>query len=65
LPNENVLFDKRIGLDVKTGLEVDLLDAGIVDSYASIESAIKNASSIACSYLRAYILINKNIKEGN
>lgn len=65
LPNENVLFDKRIGLDAKTGLEVDLLDAGIVDSYASIESAIKNASSIACSYLRAYILINKNIKEGN
>lgn len=57
--------EKTRGLDARTGLEVDLYDAGIIDSYTSIETAIKNAESIACSYLRAYILINQNVKEGN
>ena len=63
MPNKEVLLNERRGLDAKTGLEVDLYDAGIIDSYTSIETAIKNASSIACSYLRAYILINQNVKE--
>jgi chaperonin GroEL (HSP60 family) len=63
--NKKYVSNDGTGLDARTGLEVDLLDAGIVDSYASIETAIKNASSIACSYLRAYVLINQNIKEGN
>lgn len=63
--NEKLALDKTRGLDARTGLEVDLYEAGIIDSYTSIETAIKNASSIACSYLRAYILINQNVKEGN
>lgn len=53
------------GLDARTGLEVNLYEAGIIDSYTSIETAVKNAESIACSYLRAYILINQNVKEGD
>ena len=65
LPNEDILFDSKRGLDARTGLEVDLLDAGIIDSYTSIETALKNATSIATSYLRAYTLINMNVKEGN
>ena len=32
---------------------------GIVDSYMSVDSALRNASSIAAQYLRAYILIRK------
>ena len=58
-----ILGDEWIGIDARTGLEVNLLNAGIVDSYTSIETAIKNASSIATSYLRAYILINQNANE--
>ena len=62
----NKLIDKEwVGLDANTGLEVDLLKEGIIDSYTSISTAIKNAASIACSYLRAYILINQNAKEGD
>jgi len=53
------------GIDARTGLDVDLYESGIIDSYTSIETAVKNAESIACSYLRAYILINMNVKEGN
>lgn len=62
---EDLALNPERGLDARTGLEVKLYDAGIIDSYTSIETAIKNASSIACSYLRAYILINQNVKEGN
>lgn len=50
------------GIDARTGKEVDLFETGIIDSYSSIASALKNAGSIACSYLRAYILINQNAK---
>jgi chaperonin GroEL len=50
------------GIDAKTGKKVDLYKTGIIDSYASIASALRNASSIACGYLRAYILINENVK---
>jgi chaperonin GroEL len=50
------------GIDARTGEEVDLFETGIIDSYSSIASALKNAGSIACSYLRAYILINQNAK---
>lgn len=32
---------------------------GIVDSYLSVDSALRNASSIASQYLRTYILIRK------
>ena len=63
--NDDLAFNEKRGLDARTGLDVDLYDAGIIDSYTSIETAIKNASSIACSYLRAYILINQNVKEGD
>jgi chaperonin GroEL (HSP60 family) len=59
---EQLARNQLHGLDANTGLEVDLYEAGIVDSYTSIETAIKNAESIACSYLRSYILINQTAK---
>lgn len=62
---ERLINNLEIGFDARTGLEVNLYDEGIIDSYTSIETAIKNAASIACSYLRAYILINQNVKEGD
>lgn len=63
--DENKTVKEGHGLDARTGLDVDLYETGIIDSYTSIETAIKNAASIACSYLRAYILINQNVKEGD
>lgn len=60
--NKKVMLSPDHGLDVVRGLDVNLLDAGIVDSFTSIEQAIINASSIACSYLKAYILINSKVK---
>ena len=59
LPKANVLESKHYGRDARTGLDINLLKAGIIDSYTSITSALINACSIATSYLRAYILINK------
>ena len=47
------------GYDVKTGQVVNLIQAGIIDSFDSIDTALKNAGSIASNYLRAYILITK------
>lgn len=47
------------GYDVRTGQVVNLLRAGIIDSFDSIDTALKNASSIASNYLRTYILITK------
>lgn len=47
------------GIDVTSGEYVDLRVKGILDSSASIEEAVKNASSIACNYLRTYILIKE------
>lgn len=55
-----VLEDRELGLDVNTGKVVNLLEAGIVDSYESIATALRNAASIASSYLRAYILIKND-----
>ena len=57
-PDVGALNDPSRGLDARSGLEVDLYDVGILDSYTSIETALKNAASIACSYLRSYVLIN-------
>ena len=62
VPTE-VLESEDKGLDVKTGEVVKLLDAGIVDSVTSVTEAIKNATSIATEYLRAYILINGAVKD--
>lgn len=47
------------GYNVRTGTLVDLTQEGIIDSFDSIDTAIKNAGSIASNYLRAYILIAK------
>jgi chaperonin GroEL (HSP60 family) len=47
------------GYDVKSSTVVDLEQAGIIDSFDSIDTALKNAGSIASNYLRAYILITK------
>lgn len=49
-----------MGIDVKTGEVVTLPDAGILDSFKSIDSALLNAVSIAANYLRGYILIRKD-----
>lgn len=59
LPSRDMLNkDKWAGLDVKRNSIVNLKNCGIIDSRTSIEQAIRNASSIACQYLKAYILIN-------
>jgi len=65
MPDDNYLKNENAGIDARAGIHVDLYRAGIIDSYTSIETAVKNAASIACSYLRAYILINQNVKEGD
>ena len=49
-----------LGLNVRNGRVVDLLEDGIIDSYDSIDASLDNAVSIAANYLRAYILINKD-----
>lgn len=66
LSNAGLKVSKEAGLENKTSIDVvskkkvNLLKAGIVDSYASIETSLTNASSIAANYLRAYILIKKD-----
>jgi chaperonin GroEL len=57
---KEVTQQNGLGLNVVTNKVVDLEEAGIVDSYASIETSLVNASSIAANYLRAYILIKKD-----
>lgn len=48
-----------LGLDVTTGEIVNLIDAGIIDGFDSIDASLKNAASIAASYIRAYTIIRK------
>ena len=55
--------DKNLGIDVTTGKLVDLKKQGILDSYLSIDEALKNASSIACAYLRTNTLIQKEVTQ--
>ena len=59
LPKKKVLNDLTHGLDVRTGEIVNYEEAGIMDSFDSVDRAIQNALSIATQYLRAYILIKK------
>ena len=51
--------DKNIGVDVTTNKTVNLIASGILDSYASIDEALKNAGSISCSYIRTNCIIRK------
>ena len=51
--------DRVHGIDVTRGVLVNLKNAGILDSYLSIDEALKNAGSIACAYLRTNTLIMK------
>lgn len=53
------MLKNNVAINVVDKKEVDLIESGIVDSYASIETSLTNASSIAANYLRAYILIKK------
>lgn len=50
----------KLGINVKTGEVVDLIDEGIIDSFDSIDKALENAVSIAANYLRGYIIIKKD-----
>jgi chaperonin GroEL len=60
MPKQKVLMQKvSLGLDVKTGMLLDLKVHGIMDSFDSVDKAIQNAMSIATQYLRTYILIKK------
>lgn len=51
--------ERTVGMDVTKNKLVDLRAAGILDSYLSIDEALKNASSIACAYLRTNTLMQK------
>ena len=59
-PTKEILKQNSLAINVVSKQEVDLLKAGIVDSYASIETSLTNGVSIAANYLRAYILIKKD-----
>ena len=63
MPPESKLKIRNAGVNVMTGRLVDLLSAGILDSFTSIDEALKNSSSIACSYLRCNCLIKKGITQ--
>lgn len=56
---QRILKIKGAGIDVRSGIMVDLLKSGIIDSYLSIDEALKNSSSIASSYIRTNTLIKK------
>jgi chaperonin GroEL len=58
-PGRNVLETEDCGLDVNTNKVVNLYNEGIIDSFTSVDTAVRNAQSIACSYLKAYIIINQ------
>lgn len=49
----------RAVVDVKSGAIVDAINAGIIDSCSSISTAVKNAASIAASYIKAYVIITR------
>lgn len=63
IPRSSELAIKNAGVDVRTNEIVNLYAHGILDSYTSIDEALKNASSIACSYLRTNCLIKKGITQ--
>ncbi len=63
IPRASELVAKNLGVDVRTNKIVNLNASGILDSYTSIDEALKNASSIACSYLRTNCLIKKGITQ--
>jgi chaperonin GroEL len=63
IPRAKKLRSKNVGVDVRTNQLVNLQAHGILDSYTSIDEALKNASSIACSYLRTNCLIKKGITQ--
>ena len=60
-PNKKLLLHKSGGIDVTTGKYVDLKESGIIDGAAAVTQSLQNASSIACNYLRTYILIKEKI----
>lgn len=60
--NEESTPKANEGYDVTTGKVVDLLEAGLLDSYASIHHALLNANSIVSNYLRVY-LISKRLED--
>ena len=51
--------ENNIGMDVTQNKLVNLKEQGILDSYLSIDEALKNASSIACAYLRTNTIMQK------
>ena len=59
IPRDIKSAPRNMGVDVRTYSLVSLTQHGILDSYTSIDEALKNASSIACSYLRTNCLIKK------
>lgn len=63
IPGDSKLNVKSTGINVVEGRLVDLLHWGILDSFTSIDEALKNAGSIACSYLRTNCLIRKGITQ--
>lgn len=62
VPIKEKLLKKYPGrsYNVTTGELVDLITSGILDSSASIEDALLNAKSIACNYLKIYIIIRED-----
>ncbi|MBP5446096.1 MAG: hypothetical protein J6Y28_08000 [Acholeplasmatales bacterium] len=59
IPRSKKLRNKKTGVDVRNNQIVDLEYAGILDSFTSIDEALKNSCSIATSYLRTNCIIKK------
>lgn len=51
--------DPNEGLNVRTNKLENLLEAGIIDSWKSVDTALANAADIASSYLRVYKIIGR------
>ena len=59
IPPDSVLNAKGTGVNVLENRTVSLSHWGILDSFKSIDEALKNSGSIACSYLRTNCIIKK------
>ena len=57
IENQRVYNQKNIGLDVKTGVEGDLIEMGIIDPLKVTKQALQNAVSVAVTILSTNAIV--------
>ena len=57
IENHRVYNEKNIGLDVKTGIEGDLIEMGIIDPLKVTKQALQNAVSVAVTILSTNAIV--------